>query len=66
MSNKKLLGIGLVIVSVGLAYWGYQLSSSVESQLSNAFSGSPTNKVMMVYSGAAVSLLLGLFLIKKG
>lgn len=66
MSNKKILGFALVVVAVGVAIWGYQMSGSFESQLSSTFSGSPTNKVMMAYGGALLSLFLGLFLIKKG
>jgi hypothetical protein len=41
------------------------LSGGVGSQLNQAFSGSPTDKVMAFYIGGAVSLAVGLFLLLK-
>lgn len=61
----KIIGIALAVAGVGLAYWGYQLSGSVESQLSEAFTGSATDKVMALYIGGAVSLVVGVYLLFK-
>ena len=61
----KLVGIVLLIIGLGLAYWGYQASESLGSQLSETVTGSPTDKVMMFYIGGAVSFVLGLVLIVK-
>ena len=61
----KIIGVALVVLGVGLAYWGYQLSGSVESQLTNAFTGSDTDKVMTFYIGGAVSFVVGLLLVLK-
>ncbi len=63
--NNKLIGIVLLAVGVGLVIWGYQLSGSVGSQLTKAISGSPTDKVMMMYIGGAAAALAGLFFLKK-
>ena len=63
-STMKLIGLILIILGVGLAFWGYQVSSSVGSQLNQAFSGSDT-EVMALYISAAISLLAGLYIIKK-
>jgi len=60
---KKIIGLILLVVGIGLAYWGYQVSGSVGSQLSQAFTGSPTDKVMACYIGGAASLVVGLFLL---
>jgi len=60
---KKIIGLILLVVGIGLAYWGYQMSGSVGSQLSQAFTGSPTDKVMAYYIGGAASLVVGLFLL---
>ena len=60
---KKIIGLILVVVGIGLAYWGYRLSGSVGSQLTQAFTGSPTDKVMAFYIGGAASLVVGLFLL---
>ena len=66
MATKKIVGIVLLVVGVGLAFWGYRMSGSVGSQVSQAFSGSPSDKVMAFYVGGAVCLAVGLFLaIKK-
>lgn len=64
-NTKKLIGIILLVIGVGLAIWGYQLSGSVGSQLTKAISGSHTNKVMMMYIGGAVSAVAGLFMLTK-
>jgi len=60
---KKIIGLILLVVGIGLAYWGYQMSGSVGSQLSQAFTGSPTDKVMAYYIGGAASFVVGLFLL---
>jgi uncharacterized protein YjeT (DUF2065 family) len=65
MATKRIIGIVLAVAGVGLAYWGYRLSGGVGSQLNQAFSGSPTDKVMAFYIGGAVSLAVGLFLLLK-
>jgi F0F1-type ATP synthase assembly protein I len=65
MSATKILGIALVVIGLSLAFWGYQSSGSVSSQISQAFTGSPTDKVMTFYTGGAVSLVVGLYLLLK-
>ena len=61
----KILGIALVIVGLGLAFWGYRLSGSVGSRITQAVTGSDTDKVMTLYIGGAASLVVGLFLLIK-
>ena len=58
-----IISIVLLIGGVGLAIWGYQISGSFGSQLNNAINGSPTDKVMMLYIGGAVSFFIGLYLL---
>jgi hypothetical protein len=65
MANNKILGIVLAVVGVGLAFWGYRLSGGVGSQVTEAFTGSPTDKVMIFYIAGAASLVAGLFLLFK-
>lgn len=60
----KILGIVLIIVGVGLAYWGYQTSGSVGSQVTQALSGSD-DEVMMFYIGGAISFAVGVYLFIK-
>lgn len=64
MSNK-MLGIALLIIGLGLAWWGYQQSESIGSQLAETVTGSPTDKVMMLYIGGAASFVVGLLMVLK-
>lgn len=61
----KIIGIVLLVLGIGLAIWGYQLSGSVESQVTQAVTGSDTDKVMTLYIMGAVSFFVGIFLFIK-
>ena len=61
-SAMKILGIALVVIGIGLAYWGYQLSGSVGSRITQAVTGSDTDKVMTLYISGAVCFVVGIFL----
>ena len=61
----RVAGVILVIAGAGLAYWGYQISGAVGSQLRHAFSGSYSNEVMIRYIAGAASFAAGLFLVIK-
>lgn len=63
--QKKLIGLVLMVVGVGLAIWGYRMSGSFGSQLNQALSGSYGDKVMLLYIGGAVCIVAGLFLTLK-
>lgn len=64
-ATTKILGIALVVIGLGLAYWGYRLSGSVGSRITQVVTGSDTDKVMAFYIGGAVSFVVGLFLSMK-
>jgi len=64
-STMKIIGIILVVLGAGLAFWGYRLSGGFGAQVTQAFSGSPADKVMAFYIGGAASLVVGLFLLFK-
>ena len=61
----KIIGLILLVVGVGLALWGYQLSDSVGSQITQAVTGSDTDKVMTLYITGAASFIVGLYLFKN-
>jgi hypothetical protein len=63
--SMKIISIILMIVGIGLAFWGYQTSGGLGSQLTQAVTGSHTDKVMMLYIGGAASFAVGLFLFIK-
>jgi hypothetical protein len=64
-SPLKIIGIALMVIGIGLAFWGYQTSGSIGSQFSQTFSGSPPDKVMMFYIGGAASFFVGIYLVIK-
>ncbi len=61
----RYIGIVLVVIGVGLAFWGYDMSDSLGSQLNETVTGSPTDKVMWLYIGGAACFVLGLVLLLK-
>lgn len=61
----RAIGIALLVLGAGLAFWGFQLSESVGSQVTELITGSETDRVMMLYIGGAVSAAVGLFLFLK-
>lgn len=63
--TSKIIGIILVVIGVGVAIWGYQLSSSVGSQVTQAVTGSDTDKVMTFYIAGAVSFVVGLYFLAR-
>lgn len=56
------IGIALMVIGVGLAYWGYQQSGSIGSQIAQTITGSQTDKVMTLYVGGAASFFVGIYL----
>jgi hypothetical protein len=64
MGMKKIGGVILVVVGIGIAFTGYQMSGSVGNQIGSAFSGSPSDNVMLRYLAGAASVGVGVFLAK--
>ena len=60
---NKALGIALLVVGVILLIWGINASESVGSQISETFSGHPTDKTIWLIIGGVVSGLTGLGLL---
>lgn len=61
----KIIAIALIVLGAGVAIWGYQLSGSVESQVTEVVTGSDTDRVMSYYIGGAISFFIGLYLFIK-
>ena len=64
-SSMQIISLTLMIIGIGLAFWGYQLSDSVGSQISQTITGSHSDKVMMLFIGGAASFIVGLYLFVK-
>lgn len=58
----RIIGIVLVVIGIGLAIWGFQLSESVTSEVTQAVTGAEADKVMIYYIGGAISFVVGLYL----
>ncbi len=61
----KIIGLILTVIGIGFAVWGYQLSGSVGSQVTQAVTGAYTDKVMTYYIFGAVSFVVGMYLFRK-
>ena len=59
---KSIIGVALIVLGAGLAYWGWDIADSVQSEISQTITGSHSDKVMTLYISAAVSLVVGLYL----
>lgn len=64
-TTMKIISIILLVVGIGFALWGYQLSGSVGSQITQAVTGSDSDRVMTYYIIGAVSFFVGMYLFKK-
>ncbi len=62
MPKAKIIALVLLVVGVGLAFWGYQISGSVSSQLSKTLTGSFSDKVMILYISGAACIAVGAYL----
>ena len=62
----KALGLALIVIGVGLAWWGYQISESLTVQVTTRLTGGLPDEVMYRYIGGAACGLAGLFLAVKG
>lgn len=64
-SEIKILGIALIIAGAGLAFWGYQISGSMSSQLNRTFNGTFSQDELIRYIGGAFTALIGIYLVIK-
>ncbi|WP_438864114.1 DUF3185 family protein [Neptunicella sp.] len=62
---KNIISLVLLVLGVGLIYWGWDIDNSVQSEITQTLSGSRSDKVMTLYIGGAVSLIVGLYLYFK-
>ena len=62
-STLQGIGVALVVLGVGFGLWGYQESQALGNELVSTIVGEPSDQVMTLYIGGAVSLAVGLFLL---
>lgn len=64
-STIRIVGIALIVLGIGLAVWGYRLSGSMGSQITQAVTGSDTDKVMTYYIAGAICFVVGIIITVK-
>lgn len=64
-ASSKIIGLILVVLGIGFAVWGFQMSGSIGSQVTQAVTGADTDKVMTYYILGAVSFVVGIYLFFK-
>jgi uncharacterized membrane protein len=60
---NKIIGVILLVVGGFLLVLGHDLAQSVNSQIKNLFTGSPTDRVMHYYLGGAICGAVGFVLV---
>jgi len=66
-TTSRVVGLALVVIGIGLAFWGYQMSGSIGSRITHTFTGSYSDDVMIRFIGGAASFVVGLYLLfRKG
>ncbi len=62
MASSKLLGIVLLVVGIGLLYFGYQSTQSLGGQVTETLTGRFTDETMWYLIGGAAATAAGAFL----
>ncbi|MFQ5994679.1 MAG: DUF3185 family protein [Acidiferrobacterales bacterium] len=60
---QKPRGVVLLVAGVILLFWGYDVSNSLGAQLTEAFTGSPSDKAMYLFIGGGVCTVAGIVLV---
>lgn len=63
--NKSIQAAIFLVVGAVLIVWGLSEADSFSGKLTSAFTGSPGDKVMMLYIGGGISIALGVFRLIK-
>lgn len=65
--SPKIKTVGYILTVIGaiLLFWGYQLSGTIDSQVTLAFTGTSSDKVVNTYIAGAISFFIGLFIIVR-
>ena len=65
MSTRRAAGIALLVGGIILIAYGLQASQSLASEMSETFTGSPTDRAIWMTVGGAVTAVLGVLLALK-
>lgn len=62
---NKQIGIILLVAGVVLLIWGISMTGSFTSRVSRAFTGSPTDKTMIVLISGGLCAALGVYQLSR-
>jgi len=63
---NKITGLALLVIGIVLIVYGVSASNSVGSQISQTFTGAPTNKTLWLLIGGIGAAIVGAFLTFTG
>jgi hypothetical protein len=63
---RTIAGIAILLAGLAALYFGMQESSSLASEVSEAFTGSPTDRSMQLMIGGGIGVVVGLLLALTG
>ncbi|MGM0589601.1 MAG: DUF3185 family protein [Bacteroidota bacterium] len=63
---KKAISAALIIAGILLLYFGYQEYNSFQSNVSETFTGSPSNQALWMLIGGAAASIAGLVGLLRG
>jgi hypothetical protein len=63
--NNKAIGIVLLVIGAGLAFWGHDIAQSVQGQFTRIWSGGVPDKAMWLYVAGAACAALGLYFLAR-
>lgn len=58
---QKIIGVISLVIGVLLLVWGHNIAQSVDSQVKQIFTGSPTDRATYYYIAGVVLVVFGLF-----
>ena len=63
---NKSISVALLVVGIVLITWGINASESFSSDVSRAFTGSPTDRTLLLLVGGFAAAIVGLFGLLRG
>jgi uncharacterized membrane protein HdeD (DUF308 family) len=58
---KKIIGVISLVIGVLLLVWGHNIAQSIDSQVTQLFTGAPTDRATYFYIAGTAMLIFGLF-----
>ncbi len=56
---RLIIGVVALVLGVMLLVWGHQSAEAINSEVTNLFTGHPTNRTMYFYAGGAALAIYG-------